>query len=757
MKLPDIQYGQARSLPKGPGAQAAVGPALQRQRLSQQAIQLAGEVAAEHREYEVTKSTSGYADEMEQFRLQTAGMNYASPEELKAAGLDKYVSVEGRQHIPKSEWYPEALRAKMDQARSRWGEGIRSESDRKTWDEKVSSANNEMLIRETERATRESARHIQQLKLSDAQDAIDAGNFNTAIEVANTIKDPLLRKSTIKKVEQAQAVDYANTLAVTGTPAEIGRARTSLNEQLQGDGPIVLDGKEVSRSTALEISGTLNAAETRRENELIESEENAYFATLRSENKEDIAALRETLAGDGYTGHMDNYRRVQWMNRIDTMLSRGGSLSNEGKAQVATVIDTVKDGTELLQTGADLNVSAVEREIEQLKALPEGALTPTQIREIAEFDQAKEMYPQMVEFRGQSLQQQDAILNTLRATDNPTVQQTNLLAQLEKVNASKRKLLDSDSMLYAQEYEGADINPLMGDNFAEEAKNRVRLNKEVLEGNGYSSGPLTQAEMNDFGAQMDADPNFYIGFIESLQEAVGADARYYVEQLSEVAGPSASVAGEMMVYDRDRNGKQAAITLRKGTQLRAAGEYNIEGENGVKGELNRRFREMYPNDPARASELTEATLDYYVGLQATPYQLQSLAQETPEEIDTNTGRYAIDLNGDALAYAIDRTTGGRSQIDPDGFGDRYHIPAPVRGWDEDKTQAWFDGLQGSDMPDIPRNTVGGGKARLAEMVRDGDVRLEAVPFETGKYYLRDADSNLLLPMADGSRAILEYK
>ncbi len=264
MKLSDIQYGQARSLPKGPGAQAAVGPALQRMQLAQDTIKLLGEVAEEHREYELTKSTSGYADEMEEFRKQTAGMNYSSPEELKAAGLDDLVNVEGREHIPKSEWYPAALQRKMDQARDRWGQGIRSEGDRRQWIDKVTSANNEMLIRETEKAARETAAHIEGLKVSDVERSIRRGQFDTAMEAADSIRDPVKRERYKEDVLIAKEMNENANFRASATPEQLREQAVNMRSEEYNEGSNLSREQNEQQARQLETLANVRESEVKK-------------------------------------------------------------------------------------------------------------------------------------------------------------------------------------------------------------------------------------------------------------------------------------------------------------------------------------------------------------------------------------------------------------------------------------------------------------------------------------------------------------
>ncbi len=765
MKLPQIQYSQAQGATTLSPGQAAA-PHLAKARAIGSIADMAQNVYKMKIEYDVNNNTADYGEAMEAVDgiLSDRLDNYTG-EELDAIGISGLVDVDENGEAEAWRVYPYALAKIQEDLLEQMGGKIKSASHRKAWAATMRDSWKGTRKASVQKAATMAIEDMKNEQIRRYREAIALGKYDIAIQALDPSffgSTPALereRSNLILEAKKAKAVDSLAEISETGTSAAIKSASDSIIEQLEESdtGLIRIGGADVSRTTALTELGKLKRAEGAREAEEVEFEEESYWAILRSEDAERISSLKKEISGDDYKGSMDEFKRVQWQTRINSALGTGKvKLSIDSQVQVNNIMDRLDVGTKALELGDDINTINLEKDIETLEALPKKALSDSEKIKIREFRIAQKEYEKSAKFRALPLQVQSAKIAELKNNPQRTPAQKMKLSRLEQINAGKRKLLDDDSVLYAQEYRGAKVNLLLPgtDSFPEEAANRVAIHKGNIEEDGTSTGPLFQAELTGIADNMDSDPGFFLDYIGAIHEAVGEDTRFYLEQLKDIASPSAIVAAEFITMDGD-TGRRDAKILSRGTQIRAEGQYNIDKPLSVKRELYARLVKMYPSDRFRADELTEAALDYYVGLQSNPAMLKLVTGEKATEIAN--GVYELDT--DVLTDSVNAVTGGESEIDPDGFGPRYTIPSPVRGWKSDETQSWFDGLSGADMPEIKRGSIVGGKARMSEMIVDGDIHLEPVIGETGKYRLRDMLTGFFVPAPGKGKvaAILTYK
>lgn len=177
MKLPDIQYGGTPTA-NAPSPQQAVDVYSQKQALLQKAAGAAQEIAIASSEYNVTKADNAYADEMAAFRKESAKLDRLTPGQVKALDID--VDTEGKEYIPKIEWYPKLLAKRMEEYRGKHAATIRSNVDRQKWDAEVRRNDDKILEREIELAAAESRKSIAVQAAIDADNAYTAGHWDSA-------------------------------------------------------------------------------------------------------------------------------------------------------------------------------------------------------------------------------------------------------------------------------------------------------------------------------------------------------------------------------------------------------------------------------------------------------------------------------------------------------------------------------------------------------------------------------------------------
>ena len=178
MKLPDVQYGGTPGVGNAPSPQQAVSEYAQKQNILQKAQSAANEISLAAREYNVTKADNAYADEMATFRKEAAKKSVLTPGEVAALDID--VDTEGKEYIPKSEWYPKLLAKRMDEYRGKHAATIQSPIDRQKWTGEIAKNDNKILEREIEVAAEESRKFLVVQKLTDAENALNAGYWISA-------------------------------------------------------------------------------------------------------------------------------------------------------------------------------------------------------------------------------------------------------------------------------------------------------------------------------------------------------------------------------------------------------------------------------------------------------------------------------------------------------------------------------------------------------------------------------------------------
>ena len=182
-RLPQISYGGV-SQANLQGPETEVRKSSQRIALVNQAQQGAERIADAHTEYKFNKAVSSYADEMSKFRQEAAKERVVGAEKIIAWGLDDVIDVSGREgdKFFRSEWYPEALKRVEEKARAKHGETLNGKS-RLEFNQTASESANRMMEREIEIAAEESFKELQAMKEADAADAIQAGQYETAVSI----------------------------------------------------------------------------------------------------------------------------------------------------------------------------------------------------------------------------------------------------------------------------------------------------------------------------------------------------------------------------------------------------------------------------------------------------------------------------------------------------------------------------------------------------------------------------------------------
>jgi len=182
-KLPDIQY-QSYS-PANPGSpDQAVANSNQKVALVNQALAGAETVVNAHREYQLAKTYSSYADEMSAFRQEASKELAVTPAKIIAWGLDDKIDTTGRETIYKSEWYPLLLERQMEKTKAKYAGQIQSLADRTKFDQRVGDANNQMLESEIAQAAHDSQMEHEAIVKSDIDKAITNGQWDTAMVAA---------------------------------------------------------------------------------------------------------------------------------------------------------------------------------------------------------------------------------------------------------------------------------------------------------------------------------------------------------------------------------------------------------------------------------------------------------------------------------------------------------------------------------------------------------------------------------------------
>ena len=220
-KLPDIVQGERAALRVYDNYGAVVAAANQNMGLVNQAIEGAGKVAEEHREYALNGVNSEYQDVMSEFRIRAGGLKYATVADIEEMGLDDVIDTNGRDAIPKSEWYPIALERKMNEARRVYGEKIVSPIDRQRWLDETAANDRKVLEAESIRAVEESHAHMEELKRVDTVDAMRAGRWQTARDKASSIRDPSIRQKALSEINVAEVNHQEALFIESASPADL--------------------------------------------------------------------------------------------------------------------------------------------------------------------------------------------------------------------------------------------------------------------------------------------------------------------------------------------------------------------------------------------------------------------------------------------------------------------------------------------------------------------------------------------------------
>lgn len=207
MRLPDIQYGATPGVSNAPTPQQAVAASAQKMNILQKAQTAADEIATDYREYNVTKADNAYADEMAQFRKETSKLSVLTPGQVAALDID--IDTEDREYVPKIEWYPKLLEKRMEEYRGKHAASIRSPIDRNRWSSEIRKNDDKILEKEIEYAAAESRKFLAVEKMNDAENAANAGMWDTARSV---YADPVFSSSPemeSKRESALAAIDLA--------------------------------------------------------------------------------------------------------------------------------------------------------------------------------------------------------------------------------------------------------------------------------------------------------------------------------------------------------------------------------------------------------------------------------------------------------------------------------------------------------------------------------------------------------------------
>ena len=178
MKLPDIQLSATPGVSNAPTPRQAVEEYAQKQNILGKATQAANDIGTAYRQFNITKAENAYIEEMSTFMQEASKLNVLSPGEVNALDID--VDTEGREYIPKIEWYPQLLAKRQEEYREKHAASIPSPVDRNKWMEETSRVDNKILEREIANAAEESRKFIIVEKQMLAEKAFNDGQFDLA-------------------------------------------------------------------------------------------------------------------------------------------------------------------------------------------------------------------------------------------------------------------------------------------------------------------------------------------------------------------------------------------------------------------------------------------------------------------------------------------------------------------------------------------------------------------------------------------------
>ena len=321
MKLPDITYGRASSPSGGPGPQVAVRAAAERQQIVNAGFKAAEEVGTAYRDFELRKHDAEYQNEMSDFRTKAATMKVATPAEIKALGLDDVIDTEGKEFIPKSEWYPVALERMMEKNKEKYASRIKSPKDRAKWTQEMDSHNNQILLRETKIAAEESARHLEQLKQVSYEESIRAEDYEGARSAAASMTDPVLRDKYMHEVDVTEEQTEVNFRMATEDLSQIERLVRDLGDpELQEDSVLSSPQKLANFNSAVAKRNSIETQNDRDKSDYEDALATRHLIGLTT-GESDINAINRDASSLGVTHHsrLVNTARA---------LSGGGVISN---------------------------------------------------------------------------------------------------------------------------------------------------------------------------------------------------------------------------------------------------------------------------------------------------------------------------------------------------------------------------------------------------------------------------------------------
>jgi len=277
MRLPNIEHrkvtGAAGSVPS---PATAVAESRQKQAILGEAFKQARDVSESHRAYELNKVNSQYADEMSDWRREASSKDVLSAGEIKAMGLDDVIDTQGREFIPKYEWYPTALERRMDETRSKYGGKIKSGADRNKWESAVGKSDNKMLESEVNQAFKEQRTVDRKMRLNDLDQYVRSGHYDSARTV---LSDPMFAgdpeaEQMMNKINVTEERHEDQTFMQNASPEELRERAVEMRSK---------DYTESSSRSAADLASDANTMDSMakvRETQATKEATKAYNAAV---------------------------------------------------------------------------------------------------------------------------------------------------------------------------------------------------------------------------------------------------------------------------------------------------------------------------------------------------------------------------------------------------------------------------------------------------------------------------------------------
>ena len=268
MKLGNITY-QKVAPARSADPSGVVREYRQKQNLLNQSIKIGNQIAGEQRDYIMNKANAGYADEMSAFRSEAAKVSVADRAAIKAMGLDDEVDMEGREYVPKIEWYPKALQKQMDLAREKYGTQIRFKGDRDSWVQETATTEAKQMEQEIVNAANESREFYKQEKQASADAAYRSGNWQTARDIysdpffTGTPELRAFRETQLVNIDKGEEKEIIRNEVEAMTP----NAKIEYASELRGQ-----DYNEKSVLDADELEAIANGIERAANTEITQAE-----------------------------------------------------------------------------------------------------------------------------------------------------------------------------------------------------------------------------------------------------------------------------------------------------------------------------------------------------------------------------------------------------------------------------------------------------------------------------------------------------